>query len=323
MSKSGHARLLKFVGLAVAVVDESVASDNPRLLSGLIPREGRVYLGGFSAVKKYYLQRGLIVQEIAVKCPNYGAYGSYGESDLAKVRKIFEREARTWWRLDHPNVLPLIGITHELGPIPALITPWMSGGTLTDFLNQNHGQLTMERRFMILLEVASGLRYLHQVVVIHGDLTGSNILLDQHGRIRIADFGLAFVFIESDQSMSIPSHVCAPRWAASELFVHPDRESSRLIPTTKSDIYSFGCVMWQVLSGQIPFPHIFKSTHVIILKFEGKDPLDERPAGLAAEHWEFLQSSWSKQAEARPSADEAFAFVERQLETRSTSLLRI
>jgi len=199
----------------------------------------------------------------------------------------------------------------------------MSGGTLTDFLNRNHGQLTMERRFTILLEVASGLRYLHQVIVIHGDLTGSNILLDQHGRIRIADFGLAIVSIESDQSMSIPSHVCAPRWAASELFVHPDLESSRLIPTTKSDIYSFGCIVWQVLSGQIPFPHISKSTHVIILKFEGKDPLDERPADLAVEHWEFLQSSWSKQAEARPSADEAFVFVERQLETCSKSLQRI
>ncbi|KAF9228128.1 kinase-like protein [Gyrodon lividus] len=95
-----------------------------------------------------------------------------------------ERQVRTWRTLYHPNILPLIGVTHEFGP---LLSPWMSEGPLTDFFKRTRGQLTIERRFIILREVADGLRYLHRVGVIHGDLTGSNILLDHHGRIRIAD----------------------------------------------------------------------------------------------------------------------------------------
>ncbi|KAF8841068.1 kinase-like protein [Paxillus ammoniavirescens] len=304
------AGLLDSVRLALAFVRPSVASDDSRLLLELIPgEENHVYCGGFGIVFKRRLRLGLIVQDVAVKCPKHG----HSEFELAKARKIFERESRTWRTLNHPNILPLLGVIDGYGPLPSLITPWMSEGPLTNFLEHNHGELTIEKRFVMLCEVASGLRYIHHEGVVHGDLTGSNILLDQHGRIFIADFGLAFVYIELDESTSVPSHVCAPQWAASELFVHPDRELPRLIPTTKSDIYSFGCIMWQVLSGQIPFPNK-SSSQVIILKFEGKDPLDERPESLEVEHWEFLQSSWLKQVEARPSAEEAFAFVEGQLQ---------
>ncbi|KAF9239435.1 kinase-like domain-containing protein [Melanogaster broomeanus] len=267
--------------------------------------------GGFSTVLKRGLRRGSIVEVVAIKCPKY----VHSESDLAKVRKAFEREIGTWRRLNHPNILPLIGVTYEFGVLPALITPWMSEGSLTDFLERNHKELTMEDRFTMLLEMANGLRYLHKVGVIHGDLTGSNILVDQYWRICIADFGLAIAVAESDESMSIHSHICAPRWAASELFIHPDLEISRPIPTTKSDIYSFACVVWQLLSGQIPFPHISKPTHVIILKYQGKDPLDDRPPSLAVNQWEFLQAAWSKQPEARPSIDQAFAFIEEELES--------
>ncbi|KAH0833919.1 kinase-like domain-containing protein [Lanmaoa asiatica] len=188
----------------------------------------------------------------------------------------------------------------------------MDEGALTDFIYRNHSQFTIERKFIILHEIASGLQYLHHSGVIHGDLTGSNILVDQHGRICISDFGLSFVFLDADES--IPSNICAHRWAATELFVHPDLETSRPIPTTSCDIYSFGCVVWQVLSGRIPFSHISKSTHVIILKYEGKDPLDERPSNLPVSYWEFLQSTWSKESESRPSSDQALAFVEEELE---------
>ncbi|KAF8130165.1 kinase-like protein [Boletus edulis] len=224
---------------------------------------------------------------------------------------MFERESRTWKKLNHRNILPLIGLTYEFGPIPSIITPWMSEGTLTGFVHRNHNQFTAERRLTILHEVASGLRYLHHSGVIHGDLTGSNILVDHHGRIYISDFGLSFMFLEANES--IPSIICAHRWAAIELFIHPDLENSKPIPTTYCDIYSFGCVVWQVLSGRIPFSHISKSTHVIILKYGGKDPLDERPSSLPVRYWNFLQSTWSKEPERRPSSDQVLTFIEEEL----------
>jgi serine/threonine protein kinase len=246
--------------------------------------------------------------QVVIKCPTY----VHDESNITRVRKVFEREFRTWRRLNHPNVLPLIGLTYEFGPIPCIVTPWMDEGTLTDFIHRNHTQLTMERKLIILREVASGLQYLHHSGVIHGDLTGSNILVDQDGQICISDFGLSFAFLDVDES--IPSNICAHRWAATELFVHPDSEKSKPVPTTGCDIYSFGCVVSQVLSGRIPFSHISKPTHVVILKYEGKDPLDERPSNFPVRYWEFLQSTWSKEAETRPSSDETLAFVEEELE---------
>lgn len=93
------------------------------------------------------------------------------------ILQMFEREFRTWRGLSHQNILPLIGLTYQFGPIPCLITPWMDEGALTDFIHRNHSQLTVERKFVIvsylfsrlkhnifitylqLQEVASGLQY--------------------------------------------------------------------------------------------------------------------------------------------------------------------
>lgn len=63
---------------------------------------------------------------------------------------MFERESKTWRRLNHQNILPLIGLTYQFGPIPFLITPWMDEGPLTDFIYRNHSQLTMERKLIIV-----------------------------------------------------------------------------------------------------------------------------------------------------------------------------
>lgn len=63
---------------------------------------------------------------------------------------MFERESKIWRRLNHPNILPLIGLAYDFGPIPCIITPWMSEGVLTDFIHRNHSQLTPERRFIIV-----------------------------------------------------------------------------------------------------------------------------------------------------------------------------
>ncbi|KAG6374128.1 hypothetical protein JVT61DRAFT_4773 [Boletus reticuloceps] len=63
---------------------------------------------------------------------------------------MFERESRIWKKLNHRNILPLIGLTCEFGPIPSIITPWMSEGTLTGFVHRNHNQFTAERRLTIV-----------------------------------------------------------------------------------------------------------------------------------------------------------------------------
>lgn len=154
--------------------------------------------------------------------------------------------------------------------------------------------------------------------------------MDHGGTICISDFGFAYTCL--DENQSIPSNICTPRWAATELFIHPDQERIP-VPTTSSDVYSFGCIvlqvinnrqyarydnltndLLQVLSGKIPFWHIRRPAQVIILKYQGKDPLDECPSDLSVIHWEFLQSTWSNPPEIRPSSDQVLASMERELE---------
>ncbi|KAN0080145.1 Protein kinase-like domain containing protein [Tylopilus felleus] len=302
-------QLQSSVRLAIAVVQQGIPIVNPEVHLERIPGELEVYHGGSCfAIKCLLIGRGPEPEVVVVKCPKY----TYDQSGSARVRKIFENEARQWRKLNHPNVLPLIGLTYGFGPIPCLITPWMKEGSLTDFIHRHHGQLTTEQKFIILYDIASGLRYLHDSGIIHGDLTGSNVLVDHNGQIYISDFGLSYAFRDADES--IPSSICAHRWAALELFIHPDAEDSKPVSTTSCDIYSYGCIVWQVLSGQIPFSHVSRATHVIILKYQGKDPLDERPLDLPERHWEFLQSTWSKKPESRPSSDQVVAFMEEELE---------
>ncbi|KAG9310096.1 kinase-like domain-containing protein [Chiua virens] len=300
--------LQSYANLAIEVIYQGISPKCAEVHLERIPGQPVIYHGGFSIViKSHLIGWGPKPTVVVVKCPK----NVYEESDIARVRNMFEKEYRTWRRLSHRNVLPLIGVTHQLD-IPCFITLWMDEGPLTDFIRRNHSQHTMERKLTILHEVASGLQYLHHSGVIHGDLTGSNILVDGLGRIFISDFGLSFTFLDASESGT--SRIGAYRWAANELFVLPDLENSRPIPNKSSDIYSFGCVLWQVLSGQIPFHHVSRETQVIILKYQGKNPLDERPSDLSSTHWEFLQSAWSKKSEDRPSSDQALAFVRQELE---------
>lgn len=63
---------------------------------------------------------------------------------------MFERESRTLMRLNHQNILPLIGLTYQFGPVPCIVTPWMDEGALTEFIHRNHSQLTSERQLVIV-----------------------------------------------------------------------------------------------------------------------------------------------------------------------------
>ncbi|KAJ7224227.1 kinase-like domain-containing protein, partial [Mycena pura] len=105
-----------------------------------------------------------------------------------KIRKRFCREALLWQRLNHPFVLPFTGIDPESFPsFLCMVSPWMRHGTILKHLAEN-GNANVERR---LFEIAQGLAYLHSQDIIHGDLRGSNILVDDDWHVRLADFGLS------------------------------------------------------------------------------------------------------------------------------------
>lgn len=138
-----------------------------------------------------------------------------------------------WKRLDHKNIVPLLGIT--TAPLQ-LVSKWMPDGNLMEYV----GKHSNTNRHDLLSDIAEGLHFLHSRNIIHGDLKGPNILIDGGGRARIADFGLATVTRNLD-SVRSPSddHGHTVRWAAPEVL--------RGEPfTTATDVFSFAMIMIEV-----------------------------------------------------------------------------
>ncbi|KIJ68104.1 hypothetical protein HYDPIDRAFT_25549 [Hydnomerulius pinastri MD-312] len=268
--------------------------------------------GGFSDIWRCLLRQGSQNIEVAVKAIRPYACD---EADTYKKNKRLRRELKVWARLHHKNIWPLLGVTSGFGPFIAMVCPWATNGTLTSYLERYHHQLTTRDRFLLLSDVAEGLGYLHSQSVAHGDLTGTNILLDGNGVAYVADFGLSTMLADfmgaSNFTSSTRGNV---RWAAPELFgVRGSGTASPMPPSMLSDIYSFGCVMFQVLSGQVPYHDLRNDRQVLVKMMVGITP--RRPVAfpiIEDEHWDFIRQCWAPlDTRRRPSSEDIIKFLAR------------
>jgi len=224
-------------------------------------------------------------------------------------------------KLDHRNVIPLLGTSMDYGDFPAMVCPWVENGTLTDYLDRRNNDLTAQMRFCIINDVALGLQYLHSKSVVHGDISGSNILIYGSGRACIADFGLSVVETEIEESsIALTYQVKGTlRWTAPELLAiceprNEEENAPRIFPTTQSDIYSFAGIMLYVLSGKRPYHYFPRDEQVILAISRGERP--KRPTWTTVvtdDQWNFMMTCWSFEATDRPRDSAMVAFVHEQL----------
>ncbi|KAH9475510.1 putative serine/threonine-protein kinase [Psilocybe cubensis] len=246
-----------------------------------------------------------------VKDSEYPAHGG-GYADVytgtlskeGKKTKRLRREIRLWSCLHHPNVVPLLGTTMSFGSHTSMVCPWMNEGSLHHYLTDRKSELNLRRRLQILSDVVEGLSYLHSQPVIHGDLTTGNILMDG-GKAHLSDFGLSNVMAEARINSFLSSTVGgAPRWTAPELLHVGTDPIAPADMTKKCDIYSFGSVALQVISGRIPYEDIVSEVQVIMQLIKGINP--PRPAEplLSDAFWEFIVLCWSRDPFKRPEIDQ-------------------
>lgn len=143
--------------------------------------------------------------------------------------------------LRHPYILPMLDFGAS-SQVRFLVSPYIPGGSLEDIVNR--GPLTPERALGYAAKIASALDYLHERAVIHRDLKPSNILLDLQHNIYLSDFGLARVI--SSQTQVMHTGRGTPYYASPEQ--HTMSEA-----TLQSDIYSFGILVYELLTGQLPW----------------------------------------------------------------------
>ncbi|KAF8183315.1 kinase-like domain-containing protein, partial [Mycena galopus ATCC 62051] len=119
----------------------------------------------------------------------------------------FTKEALMWHSPKHGNIVPFLGFNSTTFPNPtsALVSLWMTQGSVLQYIERNSPVAPYA-----LDDVIQGLSYLHSASVVHGDLNGRNILVDERGRARLADFGLS-ALIKPEPELS------STRWMSPEL----------------------------------------------------------------------------------------------------------
>ncbi|KAG1744293.1 kinase-like domain-containing protein [Suillus lakei] len=290
--------------------------DSPKDLTNEL--QGRspypVASGGFGDIWKCELVKHSETVQVAVK--TIRAFESDNEELMRKNAKRVRRELKVWGRLKHHSILPLWGVANDFGPHPAMIGPWAGNGALTGFLERQENVLSSEDKFSLLNDIALGLQYLHSKSVVHGDLTGSNVLIYGNGRACLADFGLSTIILEfvgtSYFTSSIRGNV---RWIAAELF--DVSEDDEVTLSAECDIYSFGSIILQVLTCKVPYYNLKRDIAVLGQVIKGMKPEPPKESQISVRHWEFIQRCWSSRA-SRPLVGEIVAFVARQRQALSS-----
>jgi len=160
-----------------------------------------------------------------------------------KLRERFLREARTAAKLSHPNIIPIHAV-EEIGEFVFFAMAYIEGETLTERVRRR-GPLTPSEASRVLRDVAWALAYAHGQGVIHRDVKPDNILLENNGRVLVADFGIASV-VAGAGALSTGEVVGTPE------FMSPEQALGEAVDA-RSDLYSLGIVGYFVCSAALPF----------------------------------------------------------------------
>lgn len=221
----------------------------------------------------------------------------------------FRREAQTIARLEHPQIIPIFAydIDTDTG------TPWMamrliSGGSLSQRIKR--GRLAPPECARILKDVADALDYAHTAGVIHRDVKPQNVLLDDSGRVYLADFGIAKM-VEASAHMTQTGMITGtPQYMAPEQALGKSIDKS-------IDIYALGIVAYELFTGRVPFS---ADTPVAVLMKQASEPMPLPPTNEVREEvTRAILRATAKDPAARWPTANAFAKAITQASTPTSS----
>jgi serine/threonine protein kinase/WD40 repeat protein len=173
-------------------------------------------------------------------------------SDPGRLRR-FEQEARAVAALSHPNIVALYDVgTHEGSPF--IVSELLEGETLRDRLKS--GRLTVRKAVETGVQIAQGLAAAHEKGIVHRDLKPANVFLTRDGHVKILDFGIAKLTRPDPgpQATTLTPEPSTETGGILGTVGYMSPEQVRGLPTDhRTDIFSFGCVLYEMLSGRSPF----------------------------------------------------------------------
>ncbi|KAL4066213.1 kinase-like domain-containing protein [Scleroderma citrinum] len=293
-----------------AILDELVqrASRYCINLDGLVSKDhiGSRRLGGCAIISSGTLQlneelmtrwtasSGFLKDGNTIKVAIKTSRGTLSEVvDVEAITK-FLKEVHSWSKLNHENVLPLIGITTQFEYTVSIVSPWIEKVARTFVRDES-----IDPRPLIE-GIASGLCYLHNRIptpLYHGDVKGLNVLISEDGRALLTDFGLSFL-TDSTFSMSTPGRIEGSLpWIPPEMLDGGEASAAR-------DVWAFAMTALELFTRQDPF-HPRHGITALITRITQGPPDRPRPEDtygrLTDEWWDICSECWNPDPDSRPT----------------------
>ncbi|XP_050372335.1 mitogen-activated protein kinase kinase kinase NPK1 [Argentina anserina] len=244
---------------------------------------GRVYMG-------MNLDSGEL---IAVKQVSIAASSASREKTQAHIREL-EEEVRLLKNLSHPNIVRYLGTAREVDSLNILLE-FVPGGSISSLLGK-FGSFPESVIRMYTKQLLLGLEYLHKNGIMHRDIKGANILVDNKGCIKLADFGASKKVVELATINGAKSMKGTPYWMAPEVILQTGHSFS-------ADVWSVGCTVIEMATGKPPWSQQYQEVAALfhIGTTKSHPPIPEH---LSAEAKDFLLKCLEKEPDFRSSASE-------------------
>ncbi|KAM3711535.1 hypothetical protein ACB098_01G116900 [Castanea mollissima] len=237
------------------------------------------------------LYRGVYLgQDVAVKILRSEHLNDALEDEFAQEVAIL-RQVR------HKNVVHFIGACTKF-PHLCIVTEYMPGGSLYDYLHKNHNILELSQLLKFAIDVCKGMEYLHQNNIIHRDLKTANLLMDTQKVVKVADFGVARF---QNQGGVMTAETGTYRWMAPEVINHQPYDQ-------KADVFSFAIVLWELVTAKVPYDTMTPLQAALGVR-QGLRP--DLPKNAHPKLLELMQRCWEAVPDNRP----CFSVITSELET--------
>lgn len=238
------------------------------------------HIGGGGMARVYLAKDVILERDVAIKVLRY----DFAEED--EFLRRFQREAQAASSLAHPNIVSIYDVGEEDG-IHFIVMEYVDGMTLKEYI-QRYAPVPYEQVLHMMGQMTAAVAFAHQHAIIHRDVKPHNMLVDEKGMVKMTDFGIAMAMSETaiTQTNTVLGSVH---------YLSPEQARGGMA-TKKSDLYSLGIVMYELLTGHLPFsgetavsialkhlqaetprvremyPDIPQSVENIVMKATAKDP---------------------------------------------------
>ncbi|KAK8568515.1 hypothetical protein V6N12_007064 [Hibiscus sabdariffa] len=221
------------------------------------------------------------------------------------MEQQFQQELMMLGTLKHPNIVRFIGACRK-PMVWCIVTEYAKGGSVRQFLTRRQNRaVPLKLAVKQALDVARGMAYVHGLGFIHRDLKSDNLLIAADKSIKIADFGVARIEVQTE---GMTPETGTYRWMAPEMIQHRSY-------TQKVDVYSFGIVLWELITGLLPFQNMTAVQAAFAVVNKGVRPVI--PNDCLPVLSEIMTRCWDSNPQVRPP----FTEIVKMLENAETEIM--